>query len=354
VQLLAEKAGIPVTATLMGLGAFPPDSPLYLGMLGMHGMYWANHAIQQSDLLITVGARFDDRCTGKLDAFAPKAKVIHIDIDPTSISKNVPVDIPVVGDAKMILAELLKSVKKADHGEWLKTIQKWTKDHPLLYANDNCLRPQCVIEQISALTKGEAILVTDVGQHQMWAAQYFKAGYPRSFLSSGGLGTMGFGFPAAIGAKIANPARPVILVTGDGSFQMNIQELATAVLNKVNVKIAIINNTYLGMVRQWQEMFYGRRYSASCLQKADQCLSKCTKSGKKDCPVYVPDFVKVAEAYGAVGMRIADKKEIAAALKKALAVDRPVVMEFIVEPEENVLPMVPTGAALDEIIMRLA
>jgi len=351
---LAQKAEIPVTNTLLGIGAFPPDSPLYLGMLGMHGLYWANHAIQNADLLISVGARFDDRCTGKVSEFAPKAKIVHIDIDPTSISKSVRVDIPVVGDAKIILTELLKDVKKSSHGEWLKTINKWKKENPLLYKQDNRLRPQYVIETISKLTKGEAIVVTDVGQHQMWSCQYYLAAGPRNFLSSGGLGTMGFGFPAAIGAKIANPDRLVVGISGDGGFQMNIQELATAVLNNVDVKIAILNNSYLGMVRQWQEMFWNKHYSSVCLHKGVNCPPTCNKTGQKICTPYIPDFVKVAEAYGATGMRITDKKDVIPALKKAFSIKKPVVMDFIVEPEENVLPMVPTGAALHEIITGLA
>ncbi|MHB9154891.1 MAG: biosynthetic-type acetolactate synthase large subunit [Endomicrobiales bacterium] len=350
---LAKKADIPVTTTLLAIGAFPPDSPLNLGMLGMHGLYWANKAVQGSDLVIAVGARFDDRCTGTVSTFAPKAKIVHIDIDPTSISKSVKVDIPVVGDAKTILTELLKEVRKASHKEWRETIGKWRKESPLLYAQDGKLRPQYVIEKISEITRGEAIVVTDVGQHQMWSAQYYQAKAPRNFLSSGGLGTMGFGFPAAIGAKIANPDRLVVVISGDGSFQMNIQELATAVLNKVNVKIAILNNHYLGMVRQWQEMFYGRRYSSVCLHRGTGCPPKCSKPGTKLCPTYVPDFVKVAEAYGALGMRVSAKKDVAPTLKKAFGTDKPVVMEFMVEEEENVLPMVPAGAALDEIITRL-
>ena len=354
---LAQKAGIPVTNTLLAIGAFPPSSPLYMGMLGMHGTYCANMAIQNADLIIAAGSRFDDRCTGKLSAFAPKAKIVHIDIDPTSISKSVFADIPVVGDAKQILTELIKEVKKNSHPNWIAQIEAWSKKNPLSYKDDSKLRPQYVIDKISELTKGNAIVVTEVGQHQMWSAQFYKANAPRLFLSSGGLGTMGFGFPAGIGAKTANPDKDVIIIAGDGSFQMNIQELATAVVNNINVKIIILNNEYLGMVRQWQEMFYGKRYSHTCLRRGPECSFRCSKPGENhaDCkPVYVPDFVKVAQAYGAIGIRVDAKKDVVPTLKKYLKMEKVVLIEFMVEQEENVLPMVPTGAALDEVITHLA
>jgi acetolactate synthase-1/2/3 large subunit len=260
----------------------------------------------------------------------------------------------VVGDAKVILTEIIKSVKKSSHPEWLKLIDSWKKNFPLLYKNDNKLRPQYVIEAVSEITKGEAIVVTDVGQHQMWSAQYYAAKKPRHFLSSGGLGTMGYGLPAGIGAKFANPKQDVIVIAGDGGIQMNIQELATAVVNNINVKVIIINNGYLGMVRQWQEMFWDKRYSATCLLRQSKCPPKCNKAGSRNCFAYSPDFVKLAEAYGAKGIRVENKKDVKSAIKKALAFNGPVVMEFIVEQEENVLPMVPAGAALDEIITRLA
>ena len=342
---LAEKAEIPVTVTLMAIGSFPPDSPLYLGMLGMHGMYWANMAMQNADLIIAVGSRFDDRCTGKLSSFAPKAKTIaHIDIDPTSISKNVPAQIPVVGDAKNILSELVKIVNKKKHTDWLKQIEKWKKEKPFGYKNDDKLRPQFIVDKVNEITKGTAIVATEVGQNQMWAAQFYKPKYPRYFISSGGLGTMGYGFPASIGAKVGNPDKTVIDIAGDGSFQMNIQELATAVVNKVGVIVCILNNSYLGMVRQWQQLFYNRRYSA---------VQLCTHAKRPDsCPV--PDFVKVAQAYGAEGLRVEKKEQVVPALKKALKIkNKPVIIDFIVEEEENVFPMVPAGAALDEIITSL-
>ena len=349
---LAEKIHTPVTTTLLAIGSFPPNHPLNLYMPGMHGNYAANHAFQNCDLIIAIGARFDDRVTGKLTAFAPKAKIIHIDIDPTSISKNVQVNIPVVGDAKSIINELLKYVKKKNNKEWLKRISEWQKTNPFSYKKDNKLRPQYIIEKISEITKGEAIVVTEVGQNQMWAAQFYKPKHPRHFLSSGGLGTMGYGFPAAIGAKIANPKKTVIDIAGDGSIQMNIQELATAVLNNINVKIVILNNAHLGMVRQWQELFYKRRYSAVCLCKPDGCLP--SDASAKRSTIMIPDFVKLAESYNAVGIRVTKKEDVESTLIQALKIDKTVVMDFIVEEEENVLPMVPTGAALDEIIMSLA
>lgn len=352
---LSQLGGIPVTTTLMAHGAFPPSSKLWLGMLGMHGAYAANHAMQNADLIIAVGARFDDRCTGKLSGFAPHAaNIIHIDIDPTSISKTVAATIPIVADAKAALTELVKHVGKNSHPAWIAVIEGWKKNYPLKYKSDDNLRGQYVIELLGRLTGGEAIAVTEVGQHQMWAAQFYKPSCPRGFLSSGGLGTMGYGFPAAIGAKVANPSKLVVDIAGDGSIQMNIQELATAVLNKIDVKIIILNNNYLGMVRQWQEMFYGRRYSSVCLHKNADCPDECDKPGRKGCPPYTPDFVRLAEAYGAAGMRITKKSEVEAALKKIIASKGVVVAEFIIEPEENVLPMVPAGAALDEIITSLA
>jgi len=332
---LAERLNIPVTWTLMGIGGFPSTHPLALGMLGMHGTAYANHAIMGADLIIAVGARFDDRVTGRLDVFARDAKIIHIDIDPSSISKNVGVEIPVVGDAKNAIGQLLEELDKpAETLDWLKTIESWKKKYPMKYGEKGKLKPQYVIEQIYEATKGEAIITTEVGQNQMWAAQWYKYSSPRTFISSGGLGTMGYGFPAAMGAKIGCPEKIVFDVAGDGSIQMNIQELATSVCNKINVKVAILNNGYLGMVRQWQELFYRKRYSHTCL--------------------YNPDFVKLAESYGAVGLRVTKKEEVRPALDKAIATDNTVFIDFEIEPEENVYPMVPVGEAINNMIDGLA
>ncbi len=332
---LAEKIPAPVTWTMMGIGCFPTTHKLSLGMLGMHGTAYANHAIMESDLIIAVGARFDDRVTGRIDAFAPNAKVIHIDIDPSSISKNVRVDIPIVGDAKNILIELNSHIKKSsDTTDWLKTVTGFKRKHPLRYKEGDKIKPQHVIEQIYEATNGEAIITTEVGQNQMWACQWFKYSSPRTFISSGGLGTMGFGFPAAMGAKVGFPDKVVFDIAGDGSIQMNIQELATCVSNKINVKVAILNNGYLGMVRQWQELFYKRRYSQVNITS--------------------PDFVKLAESYGAVGIKITNPKDVRPAIDKALAIDNTVFLDFHIEPEENVYPMVPAGEALNRMIEGLA
>jgi len=334
-KTLAEKLNAPVTMTLLGLGGFPGSHKLSLGMLGMHGTAFANYAIMNADLVIAVGARFDDRVTGRLDAFAPHAKIIHIDIDPSSISKNVKVDVPIVGDAKYILKQLLEELNKVpDTGEWFKAIEEWKKKHPLFYKEGVSIKPQYVIEQIYEATGGKALIATEVGQNQMWAAQWYKYDYPRSFFSSGGLGTMGYGFPAAIGAKVGCPDKQVFDIAGDGSIQMNIQELATAVNEKINVKVAILNNCYLGMVRQWQELFYKRRYSYTHL---------CN-----------PDFVKLAESYGALGLRVSKKEEVRPAIEKALSTENVVFIDFQVEQEENVFPMVPAGEAIDRMIGGMA
>ncbi|MCZ7357689.1 MAG: acetolactate synthase large subunit [Candidatus Methanoperedens sp.] len=331
-RALAEGIMAPVTTTLMGMGAFPTSHPLSVGMLGMHGTRYANYAIQESDLIIAVGVRFDDRVTGKISAFAPNAKIIHIDIDPAEIGKNVRVDIPIVGDAKNILKALLKYVKQEQvrTDSWIKKIDGWKKEYPLSYKKDNFLRPQFVVEQISEICP-DAIIVTEVGQNQMWAAQFYNYKNPRTFISSGGLGTMGYGFPAAMGAKVGKPESTVIDIAGDGSFQMNSQELATVVQNDIPVIVAILNNGFLGMVRQWQELFFNRRYSATSLEGS-------------------VDFVKLAEAYGALGLRAKKKDEVKDVIKEAVKSERPTIIDFVVEHEENVSPMVPAGAAINEIL----
>jgi acetolactate synthase-1/2/3 large subunit len=336
---LAKLTDIPVTMTLMGLGSFPGTHDLSLGMPGMHGTYYANKSIQESDLLIAIGMRFDDRVTGKIDAFAPHAKIIHIDIDPTSIRKNVRVDVPIVGDVKRVLVVLNKVIREEVKEQWdevrkawLRQINLWKKERPLSYTYDKeIIKPQFVVEKIYDLTKGDAIITSEVGQNQMWAAQFYKFDKPRTWLTSGGLGTMGYGFPAAIGAQLAHPNKLVIDIAGDGSIQMNIQELATAVLNKLPVKVAILNNRYLGMVRQWQELFFRERYSYSHLE-------------------IVPDFIKVAEAYGAVGLRATKPSEVEPVLKEGLKSKKTVFMDFVVHWKEKVYPMVPAGAAIDQML----
>ena len=335
----ATTLGIPVTSTLMGLGGFPGDHPLWMGMLGMHGTYCANMAVSQADVLVAVGARFDDRVTGKLAEFAPHAKIIHIDIDPSSISKNVVVDIPIVGDCQDALKQLNDLLQEAPRqdlpearAQWLDTVNDWEKKHPLTYTwSDTTIKPQYVVEKLWELTKGEAYITTEVGQNQMWAAQFYKFKRPRQLMTSGGLGVMGYGFPAAMGVQVAKPDAIVIDIAGDGSIQMNIQELITVVENKLPVKIAILNNSFLGMVRQWQQLFYERRYSAT--------------------PMTAPDFVKLADAYGAVGLRATKPEEVEPVIKEALNTPRPVIMDFRVEPEECVMPMVPAGKAMHEMLL---
>jgi acetolactate synthase I/II/III large subunit len=328
--------------TLMGLGSFPGTHPLSLGMLGMHGGYWTNMAMHHADLLIAVGARFDDRVTGKLSEFCPEARVIHIDIDPTSIKKTFHAHIPIVGDVKTVVRQLnvaLRSMNgnaaemKAAREPWLKQVEQWRKAHPFAYKQDDkVIKPQFVIEQLFELTKHEAIVATDVGQHQIWAAQYFKGGKPRTWLTSGGLGTMGFGFPAALGAQKAFPDRLVLCITSEGSFQMNLQELATAVEYKLPIKIVLLNNQYHGMVRQWQDLFYEGRYSASYLGK-------------------LPDFVKLAEAYGMLGLRALKSAEGEPALKEGLKHSWPVLLDILTDPFENCYPMIPAGGAHHEMML---
>jgi len=335
----AKKMYAPVTASLMGLGSFPGTDPLWLGMLGMHGTYRANMAIGACDLLIGVGVRFDDRVTGKVEAFAPHAKIIHIDIDPTSISKNIPVTVPIVGDCRrslkrlndLLVQEKVRFTKKR-RKPWLDQIETWKRTTPLRYEQGKAIKPQYVIERLYALTKGDAIITTEVGQNQMWAAQYYHFNRPNCLITSGGLGCMGFGFPAAIGAQTAQPDALVVDVAGDGSIQMNIQELATAVQYALPVKVVILNNRYLGMVRQWQELFYKKRYSETDMSHA-------------------PDFSKVAEAYGALGLKATTVEDVDTVLKKGLKHPGPVFMDFWVDREEGVYPMVPAGAPITEMLL---
>jgi acetolactate synthase-1/2/3 large subunit len=328
---LAELAGIPVTTTLLGLGGIPCDHPLNLGMLGMHGTEYANYAVTESDLLLAIGVRFDDRVTGKVQTFAPHATVIHIDVDPAEIGKNKKVDVPIVGNAKHVLRAMITALKKKPAtGHWLEKIRTWKGKHPLRYQVDGSLRPQFVIQQLSNLLDGKGIIVSEVGQNQMWTAQYYCFRRPRSWLTSGGLGTMGYGFPAAIGAHFACPDEIVFDISGDGSFQMNIQELGTVAQYHIPVKVAILNNMYLGMVRQWQELFYDRRYSFTELPPLE--------------------FVKIAQAYGIDGMKVESSDEVLPALKAAIDTDGPFILDFRIEREENVFPMVPAGAAINEMI----
>lgn len=338
---LAKNLNIPVTATLMGLGAFPGNDPLWLGMLGMHGTYAANMAINNADLVLAIGARFDDRVTGKVDTFASKATLVHIDIDPTSIQKNVAVHVPLVADCKSALSALKDVIEPTleqaypedSHAVWVRQVQQWAEVHPLRYnKGGKFIKPQYVVEKVYEISKGDAIIATEVGQNQMWAAQFYKFKKSKSFLSSGGLGTMGYGLPAAIGAQMAFPDRLVVNIAGDGSIQMNIQELMTAVCNDLPVKIVILNNGYLGMVRQWQELFYNRNYCETCMDAQ-------------------PDFVKLAEAYGAVGFRVTEEKDVVPVLTEAFALPKVCIIDVRVDPEENVYPMVPAGASLSDMLL---
>ena len=335
----ARKTQIPVTTSLMGLGAFPGPDPLSLGMIGMHGTFRANMSSGNCDLIIAVGVRFDDRVTGKTDTFASQAKIIHIDIDPTSIRKNIPVAVPVVGDCKITMRQLNKLIDeekmeglKKKRRPWFKEIEEWKNTTPLAYDQKDSIKPQFVVEKLYELTKGKAIITTEVGQNQMWAAQYYLFDNPGHFITSGGLGTMGFGFPAAIGAQIAYPDKLVVDIAGDASIQMNVQEMATAVQCNLPVKVVVLNNGFLGMVRQFQEFFYDKCYSCTCMDHA-------------------PDFVKLAEAYGAVGLRAEKPEQVESVLQEGLSIPKPVIMDFIVEREESVYPMVPAGAPITEMLL---
>ena len=329
-KYLAETAQVPVATTLLGVGCFPESHALSYGMVGMHGMVYANYAIENSDVLVALGMRFDDRVTGKVSAFAPHAHIVHIDIDPAEIGKNVRVDVPIVGDVRMVLQALNKQLIPVDRLSWINQLDDWRKEHPLDIRGDDGLLPQYVVRQIYEKTRGEAIIVTGVGQHQMWAAQHYWFNKPNTLLSSGGLGAMGFGLPAAMGAQIGCPDTVVWCIDGDGSFQMTIQELGTIVQEQTPVKIAIINNGFLGMVRQWQQLFYKGRYVAT--------------------PISCPDFVKIAEGYGMPALQVKRKEEVAPAIEQAMAHNGPFLIDFKVEPEENVYPMIPPGATVAEVI----
>ncbi len=347
---LAEQTRIPVVTTIMGKGAIPTSHPYYIGNSGMHGKYAANIAVGQCDVLFSIGTRFNDRITGDLNEFAPNAQIVHVDIDTAAISRNVVVDVPIVADANLALEKLLEWAEPQDTEEWLNQIREWDRENPLEMRRDKGMTPQMVMEQINEQFP-EGIVVTDVGQHQMWATQYIELNEKKQYITSGGLGTMGFGFPAAIGAKIGCPGKPVVCITGDGGMQMNLQELATAMTQEANVIVCILNNYYLGMVRQMQQLFYGKRYKATCLRRRKNCPNDC-KGPNPACPPYEPDFVKLAESYGACGIRVTKEEEIAPAFEKAKEQKVPVLIEFMIAAEEIVLPMVKGGNPMTEMILK--
>ena len=348
---VAEITNVPVITTIMGKGAIPTDHTLYLGNIGIHGSYAANTAISECDVLFSIGTRFNDRITGKIDEFAKNATIIHIDIDSASISKNVAVDIPIVADAKKALQKMKPLLSLVDTGEWLEKVMKWKQEYPIhMKSETESMTPENIISAINE-TFDHSIVVTDVGQNQLWTTQYIELKKNRQLLTSGGLGTMGYGFPAALGAKLGNPNKDVICISGDGGMQMNIQELATAVVLELPLILCVFNNTYLGNVRQWQELFYNKRYSSTCLKSRRSCAKNCFDKNK-ECPKYTPDFVKLAESYEAQGIRVFTKEEIIPAFEKAkLKTDGPTIIEFIIEEEANVFPMVPTGMPLSEMMM---
>ena len=345
---LVDMTNVPVGTTVMGRGAIPTTHPLYIGNLGMHGAYACNMAVNECDLLFSIGTRFNDRITGKLHSFAPNAQIVHIDIDTAAISKNVQVDVPIVADAKEAVSKMLEYVSECETKKWLATIKEWKEEHPLMMKKKPIMTPQDVIETINRIFD-EAIIVTDVGQHQMFTAQFIEITEKKKLLMSGGLGTMGYGMPGAIGAKIGNPDVPVISISGDGGFQMNSQELATAVLEELPIISCIFNNNNLGMVRQWQKLFYGKRYSMTCLRSGAACRGKC---GEVECPTYTPDFMKLADSYGAKGIHITKKEDIEPAFREAMkSTKTPYILEFDIDPEDLVYPMVKPGGTLEDLIM---
>ena len=347
---VAETAKVPVVTTIMGKGAIPTDHPLFLGNIGIHGSYAANTAISECDVLFSIGTRFNDRITGKIDEFAKNATIVHIDIDPASISKNVAVDIPIVADAKKALTKMKSLISPVETEEWLTKLMKWKEEYPIhMKSESGRMTPENILNVINEMFD-RSVIVTDVGQNQLWTTQYIELKKHRQLLTSGGLGTMGYGFPAAMGAKLGNPDKDVICISGDGGMQMNIQELATAVVLELPLILCVLNNTYLGNVRQWQEVFYGRRYSSTCLKARRSCGKNCFDKNK-ECPKYTPDFVKLAESYEAQGIRVFSKEEIIPAFEKArMKKDGPTVIEFIIEEEANVFPMVPVGKPLSEMM----
>lgn len=345
---LVDMTNVPVVTTVMGRGAIPTTHPLYIGNLGMHGAYACNMAVNECDLLFSIGTRFNDRITGKLHSFAPNAQIVHIDIDTAAISKNVQVDVPIVADAKEAVSKMLEYVSECETKKWLATIKEWKEEHPLMMKKKPIMTPQDVIETINRIFD-EAIIVTDVGQHQMFTAQFIEITEKKKLLMSGGLGTMGYGMPGAIGAKSGNPDVPVISISGDGGFQMNSQELATAVLEELPIISCIFNNNNLGMVRQWQKLFYGKRYSMTCLRSGAACRGKC---GEVECPTYTPDFMKLADSYGAKGIHITKKEDIEPAFREAMkSTKTPYILEFDIDPEDLVYPMVKPGGTLEDLIM---
>ncbi len=347
---LAEITDVPVITTIMGKGAIPTNHRLYVGNIGIHGSYGANTAISQCDVLFSIGTRFNDRITGKIEKFASNASIIHVDIDPASISRNIAVDIPIVADAKKAICALIKKVQPLNISKWVKQIDNWKLQHPINMGKCG-LTPEKIIHHINDVYNN-AIITTDVGQNQLWTTQFLDLDENKQMLTSGGLGTMGYGFPAAIGAKIGNPKKDVVVISGDGGMQMNIQEMATAIVYELPITICILNNGYLGNVRQWQEMFFDKRYSSTCLRYRKSCAANCNNTDK-DCPEYTPDFIKLAESYGAKGIRVTNESEIVPALMTAKDTKNiPTVIEFIIDREANVMPIVPPGNALDDMIIK--